>query len=65
MFKSNSEKIYKFVYENAEGYRPTKKTILLAARTPVQAVKAFNRRAGNKLINIVEFTEVVSKTEGQ
>lgn len=65
MFKSNSEKIYKFVYENAEDYRPTRKTILLTARTPAQAVKAFNRMAGNKLINIVEFTEIVSKTEGQ
>lgn len=63
MFKSNSEKIYKFVYENAEDYRRTKKTILLTARTPAQAVKAFNRMAGNKLINIVEFTEIVSKTE--
>jgi hypothetical protein len=63
MFKSNSEKIYKFVYENTSNYNPTKKTILLTARTPVQAVKAFNRMAGNKLTNIVEFTEVVSKTE--
>ena len=62
MFKSNSEKIYKFVYENASDYRPTKKTTLLTARTPVQAVKTFNRMAGNKLVNIVEFTEVVSKT---
>lgn len=66
MFKSNSEKIYKFVYENTSNYNlAKKKTILLTARTPVQAVKAFNRMAGNKLINIVEFTEVVSKTEGQ
>ena len=62
MFKSKTEKIYKFVYENTSDYRPAKKTILLTARTPVQAVKAFNRMAGNKLINIVEFTEVVSKT---
>lgn len=63
MFKSKAEKIYKFIYENTSDYRPVKKTILLTARTPVQAVKVFNRMAGDKLINIVEFTEIVSKTE--
>lgn len=63
MFKSKSEKIYKFVYETEFGYNPNKKTILLTAYSPVQAVKTFNRMTGNKLVNIVEFIEVVSKTE--
>ena len=63
MFKSKSEKIYKFVYENESGYCAQRKTILLTACTPVQAVKAFNRMAGDKLVNIIEFIEVVPKTE--
>lgn len=63
MFKPKSEKIYKFVYETESGYRSDKKTILLTACTPVQAVKTFNRMTGDKLVNIVEFIEVVPKTE--
>jgi hypothetical protein len=63
MFKAKTEKIYKFVYETGEGYHSTKKTFLLTAHTPVQAVKMFNRMAGNKLVNIIEFVEVVPKTE--
>jgi hypothetical protein len=63
MFKSNNEKIYKFVYKDDFGYHAEKKTMLLTGCTPVQAVKAFNKRAGNKLIDIIEFIEVVPKVE--
>lgn len=63
MFKLKSEKIYKFIYETESGYHSDKKTILLTARDPVQAAKTFNRMTGNKLFNIVEFTEFVCKTE--
>lgn len=64
MFKPMTEKIYKFIYElEPNSYRTTRCTILLTARNPMQAVKAFNNRAGKKLVNIVEFIEVVPKTE--
>ena len=63
MFKPKTEKIYKFVYEIEDRWNAQKKTILLTASDPVQAVKAFNRKAGDKLVNIVEFIEVVPKTE--
>ena len=62
MFKFKSEKIYKFVYNSGSGYCDTNKTMLLTACDPVQAVKTFNRMVGNKLYNIVEFTEVLHKT---
>lgn len=64
-FKSEkkTEKIYKFVYETGHGYSLEKKTMLLTACTPVQAVQKFNKMTDNKLVNIVEFTEVVHKTE--
>ena len=64
MFKPKTEKIYKFVYETNPGrYHSNRYTALFTAYTPVQAVKAFNRRADDKLVNIVEFIEVVPKTE--
>ena len=64
-FKSEkkNEKIYKFVYETGRGYGQEKKTMLLTACTPVEAVKKFNKMTGDKLYNIVEFTEVIHKTE--
>ena len=63
MFKPKSEKIYKFIYETGSGYRDEKKTSLVTACNPVQAVKTFNRMAGDKLYNIIEFTEVIHKTD--
>lgn len=64
MFKPKTEKIYKFVYETDPGsYRSNRYTALITAYTPVQAVKEFNKKAGNKLVNIIEFIEVVPKTE--
>lgn len=64
-FKSEkkNEKIYKFVYYTGSGYGREKKTMLLTACTPVQAVQKFNKMTDNKLYDIVEFTEVVHKTE--
>jgi hypothetical protein len=65
-FKSEkkTEKIYKFVYEPADmTRRDNKKTMLVTACTPVQAVKKFNNMTKDKLFNIVEFTEIVHKTE--
>lgn len=59
-FNSKSEKIYKFVYETKSSYYNNQKTMLLTASSPVQAVKMFNRKAGNELVNIVEFTELVT-----
>jgi hypothetical protein len=38
-----------------------KKTMLLTACNPTQAVKKFNSMADNKLYDIVEFTEVIPK----
>lgn len=63
MFKFNKEKIYKFVYESGSGYHSERKTILLTAYNPVQAVKMFNRRTKDGLYNIVEFVEVTPKAE--
>lgn len=64
MFKPKTEKIYKFIYETDPGsYRSTRYTALFTACTPVQAVKTFNKIVGNKMVNIVEFIEVVPKTE--
>ena len=64
-FKSEkkTEKIYKFVYENKSGFYDNKKTMLLTACTPVEAVAKFNKMTKDALFNIVEFTEVVHKTE--
>ena len=63
-FKTNkkTEKIYKFVYEAPSSWQPEKKTMLLTACTPVEAVSKFNSMTKNSLYNIVEFTEVVHKT---
>jgi hypothetical protein len=63
MFKRKPEKIYKFVYNNGSGYRYENKTILLTACDPVQAVQKFNNMAGKTMYNVVEFIEVVHKTE--
>lgn len=64
-FKSEkkTEKIYKFVYEEELKWNKEKKTMLLTACTPVQAVKKFNSMTKDKLFNIIEFTEIVHKTE--
>lgn len=64
-FKSGkkTEKIYKFVYSNPNYYREENKTMLLTACSPVEAVKKFNTMTKDKLFNIVEFTEIVHKTE--
>lgn len=66
-FKSEkkNEKIYKFIYEPTTyaSWKPEKKTMLLTACGPVEAVKKFNKMADDKLYNIVEFTEIVHKTE--
>lgn len=59
MFNFKSEKIYKFVYLQYGD----KKTALLTAYNPTQAIKKFNSMADNKLYDIVEFTEVVPKKE--
>lgn len=61
--KKKTEKIYKFIYEDKSGWNIEKKTMLLTARTPVEAVQKFNSMTKNSLYNIVEFTEVVHKTE--
>ena len=62
--KPKTEKIYKFVYEKENrGYFDQKKTMLLTAHSPVEAVKKFNKMTKDALFNIVEFTEVVHKTE--
>lgn len=63
IFKPKTEKIYKFVYEFSSGFHDSKKTLLLTARDPVQAVKVFNRMTNNKPVNIIEFTEVKPKVE--
>ena len=67
MFKFKSEKktekIYKFVYEAPSGWNTEKKTMLLTAPTPVEAVSKFNNMTKNTLYNIVEFTEIHRKTE--
>lgn len=64
-FKSEkkTEKIYKFVYEAPSGWNNEKKTMLVTGRTPVEAVKKFNTMTKDRLYNIVEFTEVIHKTE--
>ena len=64
-FKSEkkTEKIYKFVYEAPSGWNIEKKTMLVTACTPVQAVSKFNSMTKNALYNVVEFTEIVHKTE--
>ena len=64
-FKSEkkTEKIYKFVYEEPSKWDKERKTMLVTACTPVQAVKKFNSMTKDKLFNIVEFTEIVHKTE--
>ena len=64
-FKSEkkTEKIYKFVYEAPSGWNNEKKTMLVTAYSPVEAVKKFNSMTKNTLYNIVEFTEIVHKTE--
>lgn len=59
-FNSKSEKIYKFVYIQYGD----KKTMLLTACNPTQAVKKFNTMTDNKLYDIAEFTEVIPKKEG-
>ena len=58
MFNLKPEKIYKFVFEDARRYDPDKGTMLIVARDPVRAVKEFTRRAGDKLYNIIEFTQI-------
>ena len=65
-FKSNkkSEKIYKFIYRYDYSYERDKKTMLVVARGPVEAVKKFNSKIPrDKLIDIKEFTELSFKTE--
>ena len=64
-FKSEkkTEKIYKFVYGAPSGWNNVKKTMLVTAFAPVEAVKKFNSMTKNTLYNIVEFTEIVHKTE--
>lgn len=58
------EKIYKFVYKLRSDYRfEPERTMLLTARDPVVAVKMFNRKCGNVLVEVVEFTEVQPKGE--
>ena len=61
--EKKTEKIYKFIYENKSGYYSNRQTMLLTAYTPVEAVKKFNKMTKEKLFNIVEFTEVIHKTE--
>lgn len=61
--EKKTEKIYKFVYEAPSGWNNVKKTMLVTAFAPVEAVKKFNKMTGDKLYNIVEFTEIVHKTE--
>ena len=61
--KPKSEKIYKFIYEAPSGWNNEKKTMLVTGITPVEAVKKFNTMTKNTLYNIVEFTEIVHKTE--
>ena len=63
MLNFKPEKIYKFVYEFTSGFHDSRKTLLLTARDPVQAVKTFNHMTDNKLVNIIEFTEVKPKVE--
>lgn len=58
MFNLKPEKIYKFVFEDAHRYDSAKYTMLITASDPVKAVKEFNRRAGDKLYNIIEFTQM-------
>ena len=58
MFNLKPEKIYKFVYEDKRGFNPVRCTMLITASDPVKAVKEFNRRAGDKLYNIIEFTQM-------
>lgn len=58
------EKIYKFVYKLKSDYRfEPERTILLTARDPVAAVKTFNHKCGNVLVDVVEFIEVMPKGE--
>ena len=62
--KPKTEKIYKFVYDSGSGYYSSdKKTVLLTACDPVQAVKQFNKMMDSKPVNITEFTEVKHKVE--
>ena len=61
--EKKTEKIYKFVYEPDSKWEKERKTMLITACTPVQAVKKFNDMTKDTLFNIVEFTEIVHKTE--
>lgn len=61
--EKKAEKIYKFVYEEPSKWDKERKTMLVTACTPVEAVKKFNSMTKDKLFNIVEFTEIVHKTE--
>lgn len=59
-FKVNkkSEKIYRFVYRtDRHSYQDA--TMLVIARTPVEAVKKFNSKCSKQeLVDVREFTEV-------
>lgn len=54
------EKIFKFIYyRKGGGYYNNKKTLLVTARSTVDAVKKFYRIAGlNDVEDIVEWTEI-------
>lgn len=61
--EKKTEKIYKFVYESPSVWNNEKKTMLVTACSPVEAVKKFNTMTKDTLYNIIEFTEIVHKTE--
>lgn len=57
-FKPKAKKIYKFVYEHISGNSFSRKTHLVTACDPVQAVKTFNRTVKTESFDLIEFTEV-------
>ena len=61
MFKR--EKLYKVVYKTSYG---EDRTLLVVARDTVNAIKEFYKLAGsNKVVSIVEFTEIMYKGDGK
>ena len=61
--EKKTEKIYKFVYEEPSKWNSNRKTMLVTACSPVEAVKKFNKITGDNLLNIIEFTEIHYKVE--
>ena len=61
MFKK--EKLYKIVYEPG-AYYTKEKTLIVVATDPVRAMKKFYNIVNEGVRNIIEFIEIVPKTEG-